>query len=46
MGDFKVVGVWVEEKIGSGIREGLNEVKGMEGGEEGGKRGKGFVDEV
>lgn len=46
IGDFKLVPVSVEEKIATRIREGLNEVKRIEAGEQPAKSANAFLDEL
>lgn len=46
IGDFKLVPVSVEEKIATRIREGLNEVKRIEAGEQSAKSANAFLDEL
>ena len=45
-GDVKLVPVYVEEEIGARIREGLNEVKRIEAGEQPAKSENAFLDEL
>ena len=46
IGDFKLVPGAVEEKIATRIREGLNEVKRIEAGEQPAKSANAFLDEL